>query len=276
MVLLYLSVVVQENIKMVNSYYYDGNQYIPRTQGDSSKGFILASLASSAIMGTLPAFSKPFSSQLIKEHSQNDLYKDAFEQSINISGLDKKGVQIIPAQFLRDKSDVCCGQNAYYMPKTKQIVINTDKISIAGFHEAGHALNDLKGKWGKLLSKMRWPGRAVAGFMGYVALFQRTKPKEAPKDKMDFIKDNCGKIAFLSMLPTVFEEGMASYKGVKLAKKTGLAEPLIKNMKKLYAKALLTYVGHATATGLAVGAASVIMDYFSRPKKVQMEEGFWY
>ena len=47
-------------------------------------------------------------------------------------------------------------------------------------------------------------------------------------------------------------------------------------MKKLYAKALLTYVGHATATGLAVGAASVIMDYFSRPKKVQMEEGFWY
>ena len=58
---------MQENIKMVNSYYYDGNQYIPRTQGDSSKGFILASIASSAIMGTLPAFSKPFSSQLIKE-----------------------------------------------------------------------------------------------------------------------------------------------------------------------------------------------------------------
>ena len=74
----------------------------------------------------------------------------------------------------------------------------------------------------------------------------------------------------------VFEEGMASYKGVKLARKTGLAEPLIKNMKKLYAKALLTYVGHATATGLAVGAASIIMDYFSRPKKIRIEEGFWY
>ena len=71
---------MQENIKMVNSYYYDGNQYIPRDKGDSSKGFILASLASSAIMGTLPAFSKPFSSQLIKEHLQNDLYKDAFEK----------------------------------------------------------------------------------------------------------------------------------------------------------------------------------------------------
>ena len=71
------------------------------------------------------------------------------------------------------------------------------------------------------------------------------------------------------MLPTVFEEGMASYKGLKLAKKTGLAAPLIKNMKKLYGKALLTYIGHATATGLAVGAANIIMDKFTRPKKVE-------
>ena len=257
---------------MVSSYYYDGNQYIPRTQGDSSKGFILASIAFSAIMGTLPAFSKPFSSQLIKEHTQNDLYKDAFEKSIKIAGLEEKGVQIIPAQFLRDRSDLCCGQNACYLPETREIRINTDKISIAGFHEAGHALNDLKGKVGKLLSKMRWPGRAAAGLMGYVALFQRTKPKEAPRDGMDVVKDNCGKIAFACMLPTVFEEGMASYKGVKLARKTGLAEPLIKNMKKLYCKALLTYIGQAVATGLAIGTASKIMDYYSRPKKIQREE----
>ena len=71
------------------------------------------------------------------------------------------------------------------------------------------------------------------------------------------------------MLPTVFEEGLASYKGIKLARKSGLAESLIKNMKKLYGKALLTYIGHATATGLAVGAASMIMDKFTRPTKVK-------
>ena len=65
---------------------------------------------------------------------------------------------------------------------------------------------------------------------------------------------------------------MASYKGVKLARKTGLAEPLIKNMKKLYGKALLTYIGQAVATGLAIGTASKIMDYYSRPKKIQREE----
>lgn len=260
---------------MVSSYYYDGNEYIPRTSNDASKGFILATLASSAIMGTLPAFSKPFSSQLIKEHTQNDLYKDAFEKSINVSGLDKKGVTVEKAQNFSNRTDVRCGMNAYYQPKTRQIVINTDKISIAGFHEAGHALNDTKIGVGKLLSKMRWPGRAVAGLMGYVALFQRTKPKEAPKDMTDKIKDNCGKIAFACMLPTVFEEGMASYKGVKLARKTGLAKPLIKNMKKLYAKALLTYIGHATATGAAVGATSMLMDYFSRPRIIKSNDIFF-
>lgn len=257
---------------MVNSFYYEGNNYIPRTQNDGLKGFIFASLASSAIMGTLPAFSKPFISQLIKEHYRNDLYKDAFENSIKLSGLDKLGVEIAEAQKVPNGSAEFHGQNAHFNLVSKKIVINTDKISIAGFHEAGHALNDLKRGVGKFLSKMRWPGRALAGFMGYVALFSRPKPKEAPKDGMDYLKDNCGKIAFLGMLPTVFEEGMASYKGVKLARKTGLAQPLIKNMKKLYSKALLTYIGHATVTGIAVGVASKIMDFYSRPQKVDLTD----
>ena len=262
---------------MVNSYYYNGNVYIPRTEADKSKGFILATMASSAIMGTLPLFSKPFSSQLVKEHSRNNEYKDAFENSIKTAGLDTKGVKIVPAQYFGNMSDVCCGQNAYYQPSTRRIVINTDKISIAGFHEVGHALNDLKGRFGKLLSKMRWPGRAAAGLMGYIAMFSSSKPKDAPDSIYDKIKNNCGKIAFACMLPTVFEEGMASYKGVKLAKKTGLAKPSINNMKKLYTKALLTYIGHATATGLAVGAANIIMENFSRPKKMQEDDFtlFW-
>ena len=257
---------------MVNSYYYNGNQYIPSSSGDSNKGFLVASAVSSAIMGTLPLFSKPFEHQLAKEHTQNHLYKNAFLNSLKISGLDKKGVKIIPMELSRIADDYALGKNAAYFPKEKLVKINTDKISIAGFHELGHAMNDINGKMGKFLSKLRWPGRIIAGWMGTIALFSRPKPKDAPKNGFDFVKDNCGKIAFACMLPTVFEEGMASYKGLKLAKKTGLAEPLIKNMKKLYKKALLTYIGHATATGFAVGAASMIMDKFTRPKKVENPE----
>lgn len=261
---------------MVNSYYYNGNQYIPRDSNNSYKGYILASLASGAILSAMPTFSKPFSKQLVKEHNQNHLYKDAFENSIKTSGLAEKGVSIVPAQYLGGMSDEVCGLNAYYQPSTKKIVINTDKISIAGFHEAGHAMNDITGKLGKFLSKLRWPGRYAAGLLGTIALFSTPKPEEAPRNGLDIIRDNAGKLAFACMLPTVFEEGMASYKGIKLAKASGLAKPLINNMKKLYAKALLTYIGHASLTGLAVGAAGMIMEKFTRPKKVETDDIFLF
>ena len=255
---------------MVNSYYYSGNRYIPRTEDDRQKGFWLGSAAYSAILGTTLRWAgRPFSKQLQKEHAQNHLYRDTFLKSLEVSGLDKKGVRIIPMEFSRIADDYAKGTNACYVPKEKLLKINTQKISIAGFHELGHAMNDLIGKSGKLLSKLRWPGRTIAGLMSYLALFSRPKPKEAPKDFKDHLKDNCGKIAFLSMLPTVFEEGLASYKGIKLARKSELAEPLIKNMKKLYSKALLTYIAHAVGMGLAVGASSMIMDYYTRPKKVE-------
>ena len=47
-------------------------------------------------------------------------------------------------------------------------------------------------------------------------------------------------------------------------------------MKKLYAKALMTYVGHAVGTGLAVGAANIIMQKFTRPKKVESEPLYFF
>ena len=254
---------------MVNTYYYNGNEYKKRTHLELEKGFLLGSLASGVILGTLPLCGKPFTKQLKASQVDNPQYKDAFEKSLKISGLEEKGVSIRPAQYLFGNSAEKQGQNAFYNLQTKQITINTDKISIAGFHEAGHALNHLKGKFGKVLNKLRHPGVVAATLLTYVATFARTKPKEAPKSKGDWIKDNCGKLAFACMLPTVFEEGVASYKGIKLARQSGLAEPLIKNMKKLYGKALLTYIGHAVLTGLAVGATSMIMDAYSRPKKIE-------
>lgn len=261
---------------MVNSYSYNGNQYVPRSEGSGMSGFVLASMVSSAIMGTLPAFGRPFEKQLVKEQLQNHLYKDAFEKSVDAAGLSEKGVKIIPAQKIKAGSkDIVAGLNACYVPASRQILINTDKISVAGFHEVGHAMNHITGKFGKVLQKLRGPGYALAGLMGTIAFFSRPKPKDAPKTSGDFIKDNCGKIAFLGWMPTVIEEGMASYKGIKLARKTGLSEPLIKNMKKLLAKAWLTYAGRAAATGLAVGAASMIMDKFTRPKKIETDDSFY-
>ena len=230
-------------------------------------GWLLATATSGLMYKALPSFSNPFLKQMTKEHKNNHIYEDAFYKAVKNSGLEEKGLSII--HVANNSSDVGKGLNAYFNPKDKQIVLNTKKASIAGFHELGHAMNNLKSKTGNLLQKMRKPGYAIAGLMGSVALFSRSKPEEAPQDTKDFIMDNCGKIAFIAMLPTVIEETMASYKGVKMAKQAGLADGAVQNLKKFYGKALLSYGGYALITGLSVFAASKIMEKFTRPDKIE-------
>ena len=255
---------------MSGVYYYNGQEYQKRTPLTETEGFILASAVSGAILSPLAYVGKPFVNQLRKEETNNALYKDSFEKALKLSELDKKGVKIIPAQNLLENSDYKKGTNACFIPSTKEVLINTNKISIAGFHELGHALNALKSKYGvKYLAKMRGPGYAIAGLMEYFAIFSRTKPKDAPRTFTDVVEDNCGKIAFLAMLPVVAEEAIASIRGIKLARKSGVAEPLIKNMKKLYTKALATYGGRAVLGGLAVYASRKVMDYYTRPRPVE-------
>jgi hypothetical protein len=72
----------------------------------------------------------------------------------------------------------------------------------------------------------------------------------------------------MGMLPTVAEEALASYKGIKMAKQGGLSNKLVKNLKKFYGKALLSYAGYALVTGLSVFAASKITEILTRPKKI--------
>ena len=121
----------------------------------------------------------------------------------------------------------------------------------------------------KFLQKLRKPGYAIAGLMGTVAVLSRNKPKGEDRNVKDFVQDNCGKIAFIAMLPTVAEETLASYKGVKLAQEAGLSDKLVKNLKKFYGKALLSYAGYALLTGFATYVASKITEIFTRPQKVE-------
>ena len=251
-----------------NRYYYkDGNIYKKKHPLASDAGFLVASVATALVYKSLPSFSNPFIKQIQKEWANNHVYKDAFKKAVNLSGLKEKGLKII--NETNPLTDIGLGFNACFRPKTKEIFINTDKASISGFHELGHAMNNMKGGLGKILQKLRGPGYALAGLMGSIALFSRTKPKEAKRNLQDVVQDNCGKIAFAAMLPTVIEETMASYKGVKMAKEAGLGEAAVKNLKKFYGKALLSYGGYALVTGLAVFAASKIMEAFTRPKKVE-------
>lgn len=270
-----------------NTYTYNGNQYRKRSENEARAGFIIASVASGIIMSVLPSFSNPFLKQMKKEHHNNYLYKDAFFKSVELSGLKDKGLSIADTQFSSRTEEqlfnsgkkvadgeIKAGLNACYIPEYRAIKLNTEKAAISGFHELGHAMNNLKGRFGKLMQKCRVPGYTIAGIMGTAALFSRPKPKEAKRNIEDVVLDNCGLIAFAGMLPTVAEESLASYKGVKLAKEAGLSETLIKNLKRFYGKALLSYVGYAILTGLSVFAASKITQIFTRPEKIERQE--WY
>ena len=265
-----------------NTYTYNGNEYRRRNESEELLGYILATTASGIVAKALPSFSNPFLKQMKQEHANNNKYKDAFFKSIENSGLKSKGLQFENTQFsgLREiiahqnganvpDAEIKLGLNACYIPDTKTVKLNAEKATISGFHELGHAMNHLDSKFGRLLQKARVPGYTIAGLMGTVAILSRRKPKDAPRNPWDWVQDNCGKIAFAAMLPTVFEEGLASYKGVKLAKKSGLSDNLVKNLKKFYGKALLSYFGYALVTGVSVFAASKLTEIFTRPKLVE-------
>ena len=262
---------------MVQPIIYNDTYYMPRSEKDQMAGFVLASIASGAIMKGLSVTGDVFHRELVRQQKNNDIYKTYLDKAMKLSELDDI-VKIIPAQKHPGRFPIeAKGENAFFSPTTKEIVLNTEKISHAGFHELGHAMNDLKSKYGvKYLAKMRYPGYLIAGLMEYFSVFSRTKPKEAKRNIKDYIEDNCGKIAFAAMTPVIAEEAIASYRGVKIAKKAGLSEPLINNLKKLYKKALSTYVAHAALLGLAIGASRMIMDYFTRPRKIDSPEfSFW-
>lgn len=254
-----------------NGYYtYNGEEYRRRSDSEALLGYLLATTASGLVVRALsPSFSNPFLKQMKKEHGNNHLYKDAFFKSFEQSGLKEKGVEFIDAAFSPLASaDMKAGLNACYIPNRGQVILNSEKATISGFHELGHAMNHLKSKFGNILQKARVPGYYVAGLMGLVAITSRRKPEGAPRNTWDWVQDNCGKIAFAAMLPTVAEEALASHKGIKLAKSVGLSQPLVNNLKKFYGKALLSYLGYALLTGVSVYAASKITEIFTRPKKV--------
>jgi hypothetical protein len=271
-----------------NTYTYNGSEYRRRSENEARAGLIIASVASGVIMSVLPSFSNPFLKQMNKEHKNNNLYKDAFFKSVKMSGLEEKGLTIVNTCFNNSveeqlynsgkkiaDGDIKAGLNACYIPDYKAIKLNTEKATISGFHELGHAMNNLKSKFGRILQKSRIPGYTIAGLMGTAALFSRPKPREAKRNLEDVLLDNCGLIAFAGMLPTVAEEALASRNGIKLAKQAGLAEPLVKNLKKFYGKALLSYVGYAVLTGLSVFATSEIMQIFTRPEKISNKNSFY-
>ncbi len=229
--------------------------------------------------------------------------KNVIEDSVKTTGLADKGVEILRAgsdnaeviknimakelnkgvaKFLpapikdalavSSAEQVEWGKNAFYAMESKKIVLPEKALSLAGFHEMGHALNANKSVFGKMLQKCRGLG-ALAFPIALISLIKTKKaPGEKPEGKLDkvttFIKNNAGKLTFAAFLPMLLEEGLATIKGNKIAKNT-LSKELARKVAKSNALGFSTYLALAALSSVGIWVANKIKDKIAQPKPIQ-------
>ncbi len=166
------------------------------------------------------------------------------------------------------------GLNAFTLLNTNKIVMPELKLSLAGFHEIGHALNANFSKTGKILQKMR-PTIALAPVILLISAFGRQKPESENKVKnaynktINFIRDNAGMLAFASAIPMLVEEGMASFKGNRLAQKL-IDKGLANKALKMNIAGFGSYLGFAIGAGVAAKLAVKIKDNIQTKHNIEV------
>ena len=166
------------------------------------------------------------------------------------------------------------GFNAGFSPILNQVLINTEKMGLAGFHEIGHAINFNNSKFWKglhLYNAVKMP-MALTTVLSLTALFKRKKAEgeqvHGLGDKTaTFIKNNVGKLTLLTMIPVVAEEIKATLRGNKLAKELLSPENYNKVVKSNRLGAI-TYVLLALFMSGGAYLANRIKDSIAKPTKV--------
>ncbi len=186
------------------------------------------------------------------------------------------------------------GKNAYYrevsrmvnengikkLKKDKKIIINMEKTPIYLFHELGHAKNFMDTRL-SIAMKSLWKNsifqRNATIFLLTTSLL--TKPETnndvtANKEHKNplyplglFIKNNCGKLMTMILLPSVLEEGLASLNGQKMGKEVLKGKDL-NVLTKSHLKSFAGYSAWAAGAGIAVYLANKVRDKIAEYKPV--------
>ena len=167
----------------------------------------------------------------------------------------------------RKIKSIALGQNASFLPSTSQIFVNSEKMGITTFHEIGHSINQNGKGFKKMLAKSRKITHiALPAILGIGLL----TPKREENDKYQnqigkaatFIKDHCGLLAGMSLMPVVLEEGTASINAAKLAK-TVLDKSSCKKVNKVNLVAFGSYALVTLLTAACTALAIYIKDRVS-------------
>lgn len=168
------------------------------------------------------------------------------------------------------------GKNAGFNNVTNEVLINTEKLGVSGFHEIGHSINYNNSKFWKTMQKLRMPAMAIPSLLLTIALFKRKKAEgEEPKGFIDrtttFIKNNVGKLSTLAMAPIVAEELMATKRGNALAKQI-LSPENYKKVVKANKFGAATYIAAALFVGGGAYVANKVKDAIAKPKEIRFRE----
>lgn len=176
------------------------------------------------------------------------------------------------------------GMNAFFSPKRKSVTYNKNYMPAAVYHEIGHAKNHFQSKIGKTLQRMSMfmqsYGRAgkTASVISFLTILAPSKteqsmhPMTEDDKKLAAVRKYGPALAALPYMPTLIEEGMASYKGEKLAKQL-LSPELLKRARKSNVYGFMTYLLTPAIWGvgtyLGVKAKDVIVKNDENIKKIK-------
>ncbi len=207
---------------------------------------------------------------IVKYTSQN---ADEISMIIN-KEIDKSVLKYLPKNvkekvvksYLMQLED---GMNAFCVFKANKILRPEKDLALTLFHEIGHSINATSSKLGKILQKCR-PMSLLALPISAIALIKTKKaPREEPQNGTDkamtFVKNNAGKLTFAAFLPVLFEEGLATIRGNKLAKQT-LNADLAKKVAKANTLGFSTYLLMATLSGLGIFLGTKVKDSIASKK----------
>lgn len=187
---------------------------------------------------------------------------------INITGVPDRVLEITNPLFATAK-----GKNALFLNKAipaanlaaNSVVINKDKLSLAAFHELGHAYNFNNSKFWKAMQNLRTPSIALAGAFALLpALVKEIKPKEGEelttKEKINNgLRKASPALAFLSMTPMLLEEGKATLRGNKWAKEL-LNPEMYKKVVKSNRYGYFSYMATAASFALMAFVGKKVKD----------------
>lgn len=186
----------------------------------------------------------------IKKTADNMVNKNGL--NVKVDFIDKNNIKNYGTNLREALAPVARGENAFYADSLKLAVAPKSKPSLI-LHELGHAINANKGKFMRFLQKSRGYTSAVP-----TVLLLATGMFQRKDDKPNFIERNAGVIGFSAFLPTILEEGLASLRGLKAAKKTLGKAVNLAPLKRNYFFAWLTYV--IAGVGLGVAAKQALLE----------------